>query len=248
MWLLHVECLYPWTTTRVCRLGHTETAFRESWNLTFIPVQGRCILFPIFSFHVGSEISRRSLAWVLLAAGDGPRCLSKPSTEGDKLVLKALFRAWAQPVGAASCVVPPRAAGQMHSTPVGSSTPPSTPSIPSLAWSWSLKPGGELSPQAGPRCFNPTAERFPKSPGSWAEAPGRASPPGGSHCPPRSPLGAFTSHLSGKTRKQLGKPLLSQAEATAASCKHGFLASGPDYAPLFSKARQTLTVSGLKSP
>lgn len=163
---------------------------------------------------------------------------------------QACFKSFVRSLGTACrrCVVPPRAAGQMHSTPVGSSTPPSTPSIPSLAWSWSLKPGGELSPQAGPRCFNPTAGRFPKSPGSWAEAPGKASPPGGSHCPPWSPLGAFTSHLSGKTRKQLGKPLLSQAEAAAASCKHGFLASGPDHTPLRPKARQNLTVSGLKSP
>lgn len=187
--------------------GTHRDSFQGELEFDFIPVQGRCILFPIFSFHVGSEICRRSLAWVLLAAGDGPRCLSKPRAEGDKLVLKALFRAWAQPVGAASCVVPPRAAGQMHSTPVGSSTPPSTPSIPSLAWSWSLKPGGELSPQAGPHCFDPTAERFPKSPGSWAKAPGRASQPGGSHCPPGSPLGAFTSHLSAPT------PLWGRAES-----------------------------------
>lgn len=115
---------------------------------------------------------------------------------------------------------------------------------------------GRAQPPGWPTLLRPHSREVPKIP--WKLGQGSRQgftarrlslptwePSGCLHLPPLCP---HTSVGKGRIVAELGKALLSQAEAAAASCKHGFLASGPDHTPLCPKARQTLTVSGLKSP
>ena len=100
-------------------------------------VQERFILITILSFHLGSELPRRTLAQAILDVEAGPWHLSKPTKNGVKFVLNAVCSAKPEPS------MPKLAAWRPSTAPntnlYDCSQLPSSPEVPQM-WTagWTL--------------------------------------------------------------------------------------------------------------